>query len=226
MEPSTNCFASASDDAALDDFPVSIAAAAAENNNYFSPPSSSTFENESSTNDVIGVDNTKEREDDGDGHGNNNADNGMSCARTTPERGPDGAAVAAAAAAAAAVPPPPPSSTSENDNDDKCTTIHAGYTYIDDGADVLLSLLSPPYKNIMYEAYRNLGLESSREVENRVVDEVFTTLKRIVAGGTNNNEERGTAKIRRFVKIERKGRRPKVVNDETALASELPHAIF
>ena len=225
MEPSTNCFASASDDAALDDFPVSIAAAAAENNNYFSPPSSSTFENESSTNDVIGVDNTKEREDDGDGHGNNNADNGMSCARTTPERGPDGAAVAAAAAAAA-VPPPPPSSTSENDNDDKCTTIHAGYTYIDDGADVLLSLLSPPYKNIMYEAYRNLGLESSREVENRVAEEVFTALKRIVMGGTNNIEDRGTAKIRRFVKIERKGRRPKVVNDETALASELPHAIF
>ena len=225
MEPSTNCFASASDDAALDDFPVSIAAAAAENNNYFSPPSSSSsFENESSTNDVIGVDNTKEREDDGDGHGNNNADNGMSCARTNPERVPDGAAVAAAAAAAAVL--PPPSSTSENDNDDKCTTIHAGYTYIDDGADVLLSLLSPPYKNIMYEAYRNLGLESSREVENRVAEEVFTALKRIVMGGTNNNEERGTTRIRRFVKIGKKGRRPKVVNNETALASELPHAIF
>ncbi len=215
MEPSTSSFVSASEDVALDDFPVGIAATAtaADNNHELSPPSSSTFENELS--DVIGIANTKEEQKvDGDGHGsnnnnnNNNADKGTSFDPSTTSVPPDEASTN-------------PSSTLTN-----IRPIHAGYTYTGDGADVILSYRSPPYKKIMYEAFCNLGLQASREMENRVADEVFNALQKVDAGGTNEEEGETVLKTRRFLKARNRSiHQTKVVNNKIALESELPHAM-
>jgi len=180
-----------------------------------STPSFASASDENELSNVIGIANTKEEQkDDGDGHGNNNnninADSGTSFEPSTTSVPPDEASAN-------------PSSTLTN-----IRPIHARYTYTGDGDDVILSYKSPPYKKIMYEAFRNLGLQASSVEAKRVVDEVFHALQKVAVGGSNKEEGETVVKTRRFLKVVNRSRgihQTKVVDNKMAFESELPHAM-
>ena len=132
--------------------------------------------------------NNEEQEIDHDHHDDDDSNETSNCARTMPH--PNLLAA----------------SSSSSSSDDRSSS----NAEFNNDVDVILSYHHPPYKTIMFETFRKLGLNTSRQDDLRAASDVFDALR-----------SNGKNAPRQFYKSINRRHRFTRVNHETALASEL-----